>query len=262
MTGMDQPVFWLAVLQIIWVNVLLSGDNAVVIALACRQLPPRTRNWGIALGAAVAVVLRILFTGIVATLLVLPWLKFAGGLALFYIAVDLVKTDDGGDGAKVKAHDSLWRAVGTVAVADIVMSLDNVVAIAAVARGSWMLLSLGLAISIPLIVVGAALITMVFERWPILIWAGAGLLGWLAGDLLISDPAIVERIGEEAAERYDLWAAAAGALIVLGIGYARKRRQARKAQESAARPAPKPARIAKTTRVAVPRRTRAKAGRR
>jgi YjbE family integral membrane protein len=257
--GMDQPVFWLALLQIMWVNILLSGDNAVVIALACRQLPERTRNWGIALGAAVAVVLRILFTGVVATLLALPWLKFAGGLALFYIAVDLVKADDDDDGAKVKAHDSLWRAVGTVAVADIVMSLDNVVAIAAVARGSWMLLSLGLAISIPLIVVGAALITMIFERWPILIWAGAGLLGWLAGDLLISDPAIVERIGEEAAERYDLWAAAAGAAVVIGIGYARK-----KMQEKAARPAAKPARIAKTTRVAVPRRprTRAKAGRR
>jgi YjbE family integral membrane protein len=257
--GMDQPIFWLAVLQIIWVNVLLSGDNAVVIALACRQLPPRTRNWGIALGAAVAVVLRILFTGIVATLLVLPWLKFAGGLALLYIAVDLVKTDDGDDGAKVKAYDSLWRAVGTVAVADIVMSLDNVVAIAAVAKGNWLLLSLGLAISIPLIVVGAALITMVFERWPILVWAGAGLLGWLAGDLLISDPAVVERIGEEAAERYDLWAAAAGALFVVAIGYARKRMQ-----EAAARTAPKPKQIAKTTRVTMPRRprARAKAGRR
>jgi YjbE family integral membrane protein len=257
--GIDQPVFWLAVLQIIWVNVLLSGDNAVVIALACRQLPPRTRNWGIALGAAVAVVLRILFTGIVATLLVLPWLKFAGGLALLYIAVDLVKTDDGGDDAKVKAHDSLWRAVGTVAVADIVMSLDNVVAIAVVAKGNWTLLSLGLAISIPLIVVGAALITMIFERWPILVWAGAGLLGWLAGDLMISDPAIVERIGEEAFDRYDLWAAAAGALIVVAIGYLRK-----KMQESAARPASKPKRIAKTTRVTASRRPRgrAKAGRR
>jgi YjbE family integral membrane protein len=255
--GIDQPIFWLAVLQIIWVNVLLSGDNAVVIALACRQLPPRTRNWGITLGAAVAVVLRILFTGIVATLLVLPWLKFAGGLALLYIAVDLVKTDDGG-GAKVKAHDSLWRAVGTVAVADIVMSLDNVVAIAAVAKGSWMLLSVGLAISIPLIVVGAALITMVFERWPILVWAGAGLLGWLAGDLLISDPAVVERIGEETSARYDLWAATAGALIVVAIGYLRKKMQERAAAAS------KPKRIAKITRMPAPRRprVRAKAGRR
>jgi YjbE family integral membrane protein len=257
--GVDQPVFWLAVLQIIWVNVLLSGDNAVVIALACRQLPPRTRNWGIAIGAAVAVGLRILFTGIVAKLLGLPWLKFAGGLALFYIAADLVKPDDGGDEVKVKAHDGLWRAIGTVAIADLVMSLDNVVAIAAVAQGNWMLLSLGLATSIPLIVVGAALIIMIFERWPILVWAGAGLLGWIAGDLMISDPAIVERIGEAAAKRYDSWAAAAGAAIVLVIGYLRTRMHRR-----AVSPASKPKRIMKTSRVTAPRRPRlrAKAGRR
>ncbi len=257
--GIDQPVFWLAVLQIIWVNVLLSGDNAVVIALACRQLPPRTRNWGIAIGAAVAVLLRILFTGIVATLLVLPWLKFAGGLALLYIAIDLVKPDDGGGEAKVKAHDSLWRAVGTVVVADVVMSLDNVVAIAAIAQGSWLLLSLGLAISIPLIVVGAALITMTFERWPILVWAGAGLLGWIAGDLMIGDPVVVERIGEKAAERYDLWVAAVGAVIVIAAGYLRS-----KMQESRERPAGKPKRVTKTMRVTTSRRPRgrAKAGRR
>jgi YjbE family integral membrane protein len=257
--SIDQPIFWLAVFQIIWVNVLLSGDNAVVIALACRQLPPRSRNWGIALGAAVAVGLRILFTGIVATLLVLPWLKFAGGLALIYIAVDLVQPDDDGDEAKVKAHDSLWRAVGTVAVADIVMSLDNVVAIAAVAQGNWMLLSLGLAISIPLIVAGAALITMIFERWPILVWAGAGLLGWIAGDLMISDPAIVERIGDAAVDRYDLWAAAAGATIVLATGYLRTRMHQR-----AVRRASKPKRIMKTSQVTASRRprVRAKAGRR
>jgi YjbE family integral membrane protein len=255
----QQPGFWLAVLQIIMVNVLLSGDNAVVIALACRQLPPRTRNLGIAIGALVAVVLLILFTGIVATLLVLPWLKFAGGLALLYIAIELVKSDDGGDEAKVKAHDSLWRAVGTVVVADIVMSLDNVVAVGAVARGNWILLSLGLAISVPLIVVGAALITLVFERWPILVWAGAGLLGWIAGDTMIGDPVIVDRIGEEAAGRYDLWAAAAGTTIVIAAGYLRS-----KMQESQASPTNRPKRIAKTMQATTSRRTRgrAKAGRR
>src|SRR5712691_9300361 len=148
MDELVQPVFWLAVAQIIWINVLLSGDNAVVIALACRQLPDRTRRWGIALGAAVAVILRILFTGIVATILVLPWLKMLGGLALLYIAVDLINPGDEDDDNKVKAHDTLWRAIVTVAVADMVMSLDNVVAIAAVAKGSWTLLTLGLAISI------------------------------------------------------------------------------------------------------------------
>jgi YjbE family integral membrane protein len=255
----QQPDFWLAVLQIIVVNLLLSSDNAVVIALACRQLPPRTRNWGIAIGAAVAVVMLILFTGIVTTLLVLPWLKFVGGLALLYIAIELIKPDDGGDEAKVKAHVSLWRAVGTIVIADVVMSLDNVVAVGAVAHGNWMLLSLGLAISVPLIVVGAALITVIFERWPILVWAGAGLLGWIAGDTMIGDPVIVERIGEEAAERYDLWAAAAGTAIVIAAGHLRS-----KMQESAARPVDKPKRSAKTMQVTTSRRprARAKAGRR
>jgi YjbE family integral membrane protein len=258
MMGVDQPLFWLAVIQIIWVNILLSGDNAVVIALACRQLPPRTRNWGIALGAGVAVFLRILFTGIVVTLLVLPWLKFVGGLALLYIAIDLIKPDDGGE-SKVKAHDSLWRAMGTIAVADIVMSLDNVLAIAAIAQGNWMLLSLGLAISVPLIVVGAALVTMIFERWPAFVWAGAGLLGWVAGDLMIGDPVIVERLGAAAAGRYHLWAAAAGAALVLAVGYIWK-----EMPQGRARSASKSRRMTKTMPVTMPRRprSRAKAGRR
>src|ERR1700687_2043805 len=207
--AVQEPGFWFAVLQIIFVNVLLSSDNAVVIALACRQLPPRTRNWGIAIGATVAVVMLILFTGIMATLLVLPWLKFVGGLALLYIAIELIKPDIGGGEAKVKAHDSLWQAVGTVVVADVVMSLDNVVAVAAVAHGNWILLSLGLAISVPLIVVGAALITAIFERWPILVWSGAGLLGRVRGGSLIADPVIVEGPGGEAAETQDVWEAAA-----------------------------------------------------
>jgi len=240
----DQPIFWLAILQIIWINILLSGDNAVVIAMACRNLPDRVRNWGIGLGAAVAVLLRIIFTGIVATILSLPWLKFAGAVALLYIAIDLVKPEDSDGHSKIKSHDNLWRAVGTVAVADIVMSLDNVVAIAAVAKGSWVLLTIGLAISIPLIVVGAALITALFVRYPILIWAGAGLLGWIAGELMISDPAIVERLGSAAVARYDLLAAAAGAAVVLLVGYLRRQMQ---------KPSPAPKRIAKKRSVNIAR---------
>jgi YjbE family integral membrane protein len=201
----------------------------------------------------------ILFTGIVATLLVLPWLKFVGGLALLYIAIELIKPDDSDGETKVKAHDSLWRAVVTVVVADIVMSLDNVVAVAAVAHGNWILLSLGLVISVPLIVVGAALITAIFERWPILVWGGAGLLGWVAGDTMIADPVIVERIGEEAAARYDLWAAAAGTAVVIALGYLRS-----KMQEGAARPAARPRPITKARQATTARRAhaRAKAGRR
>ncbi len=186
---MQQPAFWLAVGKIIWINVLLSGDNALVIALACRGLQPRQRLWGMILGAAAAVVLRIIFTGIVATLMGLPYLKLVGGLALIVIAAKLlVPEEEDEDGVKSAAH--LWAAVQIVVVADIVMSLDNVIAVAAAANGSVPLLVLGLAISIPLIVAGAALIMWLLGHLPILVWAGAALLGWIAGDVIATDTAV------------------------------------------------------------------------
>jgi YjbE family integral membrane protein len=186
---MQQPAFWLAVGKIIWINVLLSGDNALVIALACRGLEPRQRLWGMILGAAAAVVLRIIFTGIVATLMELPYLKLVGGLALIVIAAKLlVPEDEGEDGVKSAAH--LWAAVQIVVVADIVMSLDNVIAVAAAANGSVPLLVLGLAISVPLIVAGAALIMWLLGHLPVLVWAGAALLGWIAGDVIATDAAV------------------------------------------------------------------------
>jgi YjbE family integral membrane protein len=218
--GFDQPSFWLQVLEIIGVNILLSGDNAVVIAMACRNLSPRARNWGIAIGSAVAVVLLIVFTGIVATILTWPWLKLVGSLALLYIAIDLVHTNEDDD-KDINASDKLWHAVMTVVIADIVMSLDNVVAIAAVAKGNWILLTLGLTVSIPLIVVGAALITGVFVRWPFLIWVGAGLLGWVAGGLLIEDPAFEHYLHFTPSEPLQYIVAAAGAAFVLAVGYIR-----------------------------------------
>ena len=139
---LDQTTFWLAFLKIVWINVLLSGDNAVVIALACRGLPPRQRLWGMILGAGVAVLLRVVFTGVVASLMLLPYLKIVGGLALFYIAAKLLVPDDPEeDGAAPVQH--LWRAVRIVAVADIIMSLDNVIAIAAAAEGNMALLGAG-----------------------------------------------------------------------------------------------------------------------
>jgi YjbE family integral membrane protein len=188
-TEMQQPAFWVAVGKIIWINVLLSGDNALVIALACRGLEPRQRLWGMILGAAAAVVLRIIFTGIVATLMGLPYLKLFGGLALIVIAAKLlVPEEEDEDGVKSASH--LWAAVQIVVVADIVMSLDNVIAVAAAANGSVPLLVLGLAISIPLIVAGAALIMALLNRLPILVWAGAALLGWIAGDVIATDPAV------------------------------------------------------------------------
>ncbi len=214
-----QPLFWLALLKIIWINVLLSGDNAVVIAMACRSLPDQLRRWGMILGAAVAVGMRVVFTAVVATLLGLPWLKIVGAVALLYIAVDLVLPEAEGEEGGVKAHDSLWRAVGTIAVADLVMSLDNVVAIAAVADGNWTLIIIGLLISIPMIIAGAALIMSLLARFPFLVWAGAALLGWVAGEMFVSDVKIHEWFGDELTHTLEYPLAAAGAALVLLIGW-------------------------------------------
>lgn len=185
-----QPQFWVALTKIIWINVLLSGDNALVIALACRGLQPRQRLWGMVLGAGVAVLLRIIFTFIVVTLMAMPFLKLIGGLALIVIAAKLLvpeKEDE--DAVQAAAH--LWAAVRIVAIADIIMSLDNVIAVAAAANGSIVLMVLGLAISIPMIVAGAALIMALLDRVPALIWLGAALLGWIAGEVIATDPAVV-----------------------------------------------------------------------
>jgi YjbE family integral membrane protein len=185
---MQTPAFWLAVGKIIWINVLLSGDNALVIAMACRGLAPRQRLWGMVIGAGIAVMLLIAFTGIVAKLMVLPYLKLVGGLALLVIAARLLVPEDEGD--DITAGTSLWHAIRIVVIADIVMSLDNVIAVAAAANGQLPLLILGLAVSIPMIIAGAALIMMVLDRFPILVWLGAALLGWIAGDVIATDPAV------------------------------------------------------------------------
>jgi YjbE family integral membrane protein len=184
---LQSPTFWLAVGKIIWINVLLSGDNALVIAMACRGLAPRQRVWGMTIGAGIAVILLIAFTGIVAKLMVLPYLKLVGGVALLVIAAKLLVPE--GEGDDVTAGTSLWHAIRIVVIADIVMSLDNVIAVAAAANGELPLLILGLAVSIPMIIAGAALIMLVLDRFPILVWLGATLLGWIAGDVIATDPA-------------------------------------------------------------------------
>ena len=189
---MQTPVFWLAVGKIIWINVLLSGDNALVIALACRGLAPRQRLWGMVIGAGIAVVLLIVFTGIVVELMALPYLKLVGGLALLGIAAKLLVPEDESD--EVAAGTTLWHAIRIVVIADIIMSLDNVIADAAAANGQLSLLILGLAISIPMIIAGAALIMMILDRMPILVWLGAALLGWIGGDVIATDPAIGPRL--------------------------------------------------------------------
>jgi YjbE family integral membrane protein len=188
-TEIHHPQFWVALSKIVWINVLLSGDNALLVALACRGLEPRQRLWGMILGAGAAVVLRIIFTAIVATVMEQPYLKLAGGLALIVIAAKLLVPESRDeDGVKSASH--LWAAVQIVVVADIVMSLDNVIAVAAAANGSISLLILGLATSIPLIVAGAALIMALLDRLPLLVWAGSALLGWIAGDAIATDPAV------------------------------------------------------------------------
>lgn len=217
----EDPLFWLAILQIIWINILLSGDNAVIIALACRSLPDRQRRWGIILGAAVATILRILFTGITAQLMSLPYLKLAGGVALVWIAVNLVLPQDE-DGKEVHAADNLWRAVRIVAVADLIMSLDNVIAIAAAAKGNNFLILFGLLVSIPLVIAGSSLVLKLLDRYPWLVWAGAALLGWVAGEMMIDDAALPGLVGAVPKSLHYV-VAAGGALLVVGIGFFIKR---------------------------------------
>jgi YjbE family integral membrane protein len=193
---LTRPTFWLAALQIMGINILLSGDNAVVIALACRALPPKERLWGMVFGAGVAAVLLIVFTGIVATLMQLPYLKLAGGIALFWVAVNLVVPQAHDAEDTPEAVEDLWRAVRVVVVANIVMSLDNVIAVAAAAKGNYFLLGLGLAVSIPIVIAGSALFLAILERFPWVVWAGGALLGWIAGGLLPADPVIAQYIAK------------------------------------------------------------------
>ena len=180
--------FWVGLAKIIGVNVVLSGDNAVVIALAARSLPRKQQAQAIFWGAGAAVVLRIILTIFAVALLTLPWLKLVGGALLFWIGVKLlIPEENEGD---VDASDNLIAAIKTILVADLVMSLDNVIAVAAAAGGSLTLLILGLAISIPLVVFGATLLVKLMERFPVIITIGGGLIGMVAGEMLVTDPAI------------------------------------------------------------------------
>ena len=186
------PQFWLAGLEIIVINILLSGDNAVVIALACRNLPPHQRRWGVFWGAIGAIVLRIILTFFAVSLLKLSYLKIIGGLLLVWIGIKLIAEEDGEGGHDVQASDRMLAAIRTVVIADLVMSIDNVLGVAAAAKGSLLLLIFGLVVSVPLVVGGAQLIMRLIERFPVLIVAGGGLLGFVAGELIVEDSAIVD----------------------------------------------------------------------
>ena len=183
--------FWTGLLSIIWVNIILSGDNAVVIALAARSLPARQQKQAVFWGAGAAVVLRIFLTIVAVEMLKLSWLKLIGGVLLFWIAFKLlVPEDEGGD--DVHASDNLWIAVKTILIADLVMSLDNVIAVAAVAKDSFTLLVLGLLISIPLVIFGATLLMKLMGRYPVIITVGAALIGYVAGEMLVTDPVVLK----------------------------------------------------------------------
>ena len=186
------PQFWLAALEIIVINILLSGDNAVVIALACRNLPPHQRRWGVFWGAVGAIVLRIILTFLAVSLLQLSYLKIIGGLLLVWIGIKLIAEEDSEEGHDVQASDRMLSAIRTVVIADLVMSIDNVLGVAAAAKGSLLLLIFGLVVSVPLVIGGAQLIMRLIERFPILIVAGGGLLGFVAGELIVEDSAIID----------------------------------------------------------------------
>src|SRR5438132_348082 len=224
--------FWLAALKIIFVNIILSGDNAVVIAMACLTLPPKQRLWGMILGAGVAVLLRVIFTLVIAQAMAYPWLKLVGGALLFYVAIKLVTEDADGDDEGVEGANTLWRAVRIVAIADIIMSLDNVIAIAATAESAAAqvdllhaasikatLIIFGLATSVPLIVAGSAILMALLERYRVLVWGGGALLGWVAGDVMVTDPALNSWFSETVLHQLHIWGGPVGGFIVLGLGY-------------------------------------------
>jgi YjbE family integral membrane protein len=216
------PGFWEGLLKIIGVNIVLSGDNAVVIALASRSLPKHLRSKAIWLGAMGAVALRLIFSFFIVWLMAVPYIKLIGALLLLWIGVKMLVPEHGHDGeGGSAASGSVWSAIWTIIIADAVMSLDNVIAIAAAANGSITLIGLGLAISVPLIIYGSTLILHVFIRYPILILAGAGLIGWIAGEIWLSDPAVAEWT-HALIKTHGAWlekaSAAAGAVFVVALG--------------------------------------------
>ncbi len=216
---MSTRTFWVGLLQIIWIDIILSGDNALVIALACRNLPKEQRRLGITLGVGAAIILRILFASVIVYLLQIPYLKLVGSALLMWIAIKLIMPgateshDEGGGGSS-----SLWSVIQTVVIADAVMSLDNVISVAAAAKGSIFLLSLGIVISIPLMMVGSSMMLWALDRFSWLMIAGGGLLGWIAGELAVHDPALQSWI--EGALPWLIEAAPfLGAALVVALGH-------------------------------------------
>ena len=207
--------FWIGLLKIIWINIILSGDNAVVIALAARSLPPEQQKKAIFWGTAAAVILRIALTVVAVKLLALPYLQIVGGLLLLWIGVQLLGDEDDGEG-EAKEHGSLSSAIRTILIADLVMSLDNVIGVAAAANGNVMLLVIGLAIAIPIVIFGSTLMIKLMERFPIIVTLGAALIGWVGGETIASDVIFKDYSAANPWSHYAT--AAAGAVFVIVVG--------------------------------------------
>lgn len=215
MDYVNHPDFWIGLVKIIWINIILSGDNAVVIALAARSLPPEQQRKAIMFGSGAAVVLRILLTVVAAKLLELSFLQIVGGCLLLWIGLQLLTSHDEEEGAG-KGTGTMMAAIRTILIADLVMSLDNVIAVAAAAGGNMLLLILGLAISIPLVVFGSTLMIKLMERFPVIIILGAGLIGWVGGETIMNDRLLHGFVEANPALHY--LAAAAGVALVVGLG--------------------------------------------
>ncbi len=215
MEYLSHPDFWIGLLKIIWINIILSGDNAVVIALAARSLPPVQQKKAIAFGSGAAVVLRIVLTVVAAKLLELSFLQIIGGCLLLWIGLQLLTSGEEDEGAS-KGNGSMMTAIRTILIADLVMSLDNVIAVAAAAQGNMVLLILGLAISIPLVIFGSTLMIKLMERFPVIVILGAGLIGWVGGETIMNDKLLHGFVAANPVLHYV--AAAAGALLVVGLG--------------------------------------------
>jgi YjbE family integral membrane protein len=228
-----EPEFWTALLKIIGVNIVLSGDNAVVIALAARSLPVGRQQQAVFWGSGAAIFMRIVLTFFAAVLLGLPWLKLVGAALLLWIGVKLLVPGD--EGPNVEASDNLRMAIRTILIADLVMSLDNVIAVAAAAGGEWGLMIIGLAISIPLVIFGATLLIRVMERWPVIVAIGAGLLGFVAGEMAWEDAAIAG-LTRDAAGFWKYAVALAGAAFVVIVGRMIAGRDPREAEEERMKP--------------------------
>lgn len=234
MPELTSSLFWIAVLQIIIIDIMLGGDNAVVIALACRKLPPEQRKKGIFWGVVGAIGLRVVMIFFALKLLAVPYLKIVGGLLLFWIGIKLMLPDHDDEHGNIDGGTTLMAAIKTIVVADAVMSLDNVIAVAGASHGSMVLVTFGILVSIPIVVWGSKLVLTLMDRFPVVITLGAALLGWIAGGMLLTDRATPEALSKGIPYAHYLFAAAGAVLVVVVGKWLGSRRAPRASVELAA----------------------------